>query len=95
MRPLVAHCHLGFGAFARKTGRKEQAQEHLTTATAMYSEMDMRFWLEKGETEFNAVVALSPSELERARAGRSSDTPTKSWRQPSSRRILPTRQAQD
>ena len=54
MRPLVAHCHLGLGSLARKTGRGEQAQEHLTTATTMYRAMDMRFWLEKAETEFTA-----------------------------------------
>ena len=54
MRPLVAHCHLGLGALARKTGRGEQAQEHLTTATTMYRAMDMRFWIEKAETEFTA-----------------------------------------
>ena len=29
------------------TGKREQAREHLTTATAMYREMDMRFWLEQ------------------------------------------------
>ena len=36
MRPLVTHC-------------RERAQEHLTTATTMYCEMDMRFWLEQAE----------------------------------------------
>jgi hypothetical protein len=35
----------------RRTGKREQAQEHLTTATTMYREMDMRFWLEKAEAE--------------------------------------------
>jgi len=45
MRPLVAHCHLGLGKLYRRTGKREQAQEHLTTATTMYREMDMRFWL--------------------------------------------------
>jgi tetratricopeptide (TPR) repeat protein len=54
MRPLVAHCHLGLGALARKTGRGEQAQEQLTTATAMYRQMDMRFWLERAEAEMGA-----------------------------------------
>ena len=49
MRPLVAHCHLGLGALARKTGRGEQVQEHLTIATAMYREMEMQFWPEKAE----------------------------------------------
>ena len=47
MRPLVAHCHLGLGRLYRSTGKLEQAKEHLTTATAMYSEMGMGFWLEQ------------------------------------------------
>jgi class 3 adenylate cyclase/tetratricopeptide (TPR) repeat protein len=51
MRPLVAHCHLGLGKLYRRTGTREQAQEHLTTATTMYREMDMRFWLERAEAE--------------------------------------------
>jgi class 3 adenylate cyclase/tetratricopeptide (TPR) repeat protein len=51
MRPLLAHCHLGLGKLYRRTGKPEQACEHLTTATTMYREMDMRFWLEQAETE--------------------------------------------
>jgi class 3 adenylate cyclase/tetratricopeptide (TPR) repeat protein len=51
MRPLVAHCHLGLGKLYRRTGKRERAQEHLTTATTMYREMDMRFWLERAEAE--------------------------------------------
>src|SRR5438093_198413 len=31
------------------TGKREQVQEHLTSATTMYREMDMRFWLEQAE----------------------------------------------
>jgi class 3 adenylate cyclase/tetratricopeptide (TPR) repeat protein len=46
MRPLVAHCHLGLGKLYRCTDKREQAGEHLTTATTMYREMDMQFWLE-------------------------------------------------
>jgi class 3 adenylate cyclase/tetratricopeptide (TPR) repeat protein len=49
MRPLLAHCHLGFGKLYRRTGKRDQAQEHLTTAMTMYREMDMRFWLEQAE----------------------------------------------
>ena len=49
MRPLVAHCHLGLGKLYRRTGKREEAQEHLTTATTMYREMDMRFYLEQAE----------------------------------------------
>jgi tetratricopeptide (TPR) repeat protein len=51
MRPLVAHCHLGLGKLYRRTGNREQAQEHLTTATTMYREMGMRFYLEQAESE--------------------------------------------
>ncbi len=56
MRPLVAHCHLGLGKLYRRTGKREQAQEHLTTATTMYREMDMRFWLEQAEAETKALA---------------------------------------
>ena len=51
MRPLIAHCHLGLGKLSRRTGKREQAQEHLTTATTMYREMGMTYWLEQAETE--------------------------------------------
>ena len=49
MRPLVAHCHLGLGKLARRAAKREQAREHLTTATTMYREMGMRFWLEQAQ----------------------------------------------
>src|SRR5262249_8165230 len=49
MRPLVAHCHLGLGKLYLRTGKRGQAQEHLTTATTMYREMGMTYWLEKAE----------------------------------------------
>jgi tetratricopeptide (TPR) repeat protein len=51
MRPLIAHCHLGLGKLYRRTGKREQAQEHLTTATTMYREMGMTYWLEQAEAE--------------------------------------------
>jgi len=57
MRPLVAHCHLGLGQLYRRTGQREQAHEHLTTATTMYRDMDMRFWLGPAEAELAAVRA--------------------------------------
>ena len=49
LRPLVAHCHLGLGKLHRRTGKRDPAREHLTTATTMYREMDMRFYLEQAE----------------------------------------------
>ena len=51
MRPLVAHCHLGLAKIHRLTGAPRQAREHLATATSMYREMDMRFWLEHAQAE--------------------------------------------
>ena len=55
MRPLVAHCHLGLGTLYRRTGDAAKAQEHLTTATTMYREMGMTFWLEKADAELGGV----------------------------------------
>ena len=45
-------------ASASSTGAPETASrphEHLTTATTMYREMDMRFWLEQAEAEMGGV----------------------------------------
>jgi tetratricopeptide (TPR) repeat protein len=56
MRPLVAHCHLGLAKLYRRTDQREQAREHLTAATALYREMDMRFWLEQAEAESRALA---------------------------------------
>ena len=51
MRPLIAHCHLGLGKLYRRTGKREQALEHLTTAMTMYRGMGMTYWLEQAEAE--------------------------------------------
>jgi class 3 adenylate cyclase/tetratricopeptide (TPR) repeat protein len=56
MRPLVAHCHLGLGKLYRRTGEREQAREHLITATVMYREMDMSFWLKQAEAEIRELA---------------------------------------
>jgi hypothetical protein len=53
MCPLVAHCHLGLGKLYLRTAKREQAQEHLATATTMYREMGMTSWLEKTEAEIS------------------------------------------
>jgi DNA-binding SARP family transcriptional activator/tetratricopeptide (TPR) repeat protein len=55
MRPLVAHCYLGLGKLYARTGKQPEAREHLTTATTMYREMDVRFWLEQAEAETDAL----------------------------------------
>ena len=51
MRPLVARCHLGLGKLARRMGKQQVAQDHLTAAATMCREMGMRFWLEQAEAE--------------------------------------------
>jgi hypothetical protein len=55
MRPLIAHCHLGLGKLYWRTGKREQARERLTTATTMYREMEMPFWLEQAEAELGEL----------------------------------------
>jgi len=54
MRPRLAHCHLGLGRLYRRTGKQAEAQEHLITATTMYREMGMTYWLEQAEAEMGA-----------------------------------------
>jgi hypothetical protein len=57
MRPLVAHCHLALGKrYKCSTGKRAQAAEHLTTATTMYREIGMEFWLEQAEAELRALT---------------------------------------
>jgi tetratricopeptide (TPR) repeat protein len=51
MRPLVAHCHLGLGRLYRRTEKRQEAKKHLTTATTMYREMGMTYWVEQAEAE--------------------------------------------
>jgi tetratricopeptide (TPR) repeat protein len=56
MRPQTARCHLGLGKLYRRTGNRQEAQEHLTTAVTMYREMDMTFWLEQAEVETGGLA---------------------------------------
>jgi tetratricopeptide (TPR) repeat protein len=55
MRPLVAHCHVGLGKLYWRTDKRDQAREHLATATTMYREMGMTYWLEKAEAEMREL----------------------------------------
>ena len=50
MRPLIAHCHLGFGKLYQRTGKTKESGENLAAAARMYREMDMTFWLERMES---------------------------------------------
>ena len=55
-RPFVTHCHLGLGKLDTRTGKREQTQVHLTTATTMYHEMDVRFWRRPAETSLRDLT---------------------------------------
>jgi tetratricopeptide (TPR) repeat protein len=49
MRPLVAHCHRGLGTLYAATDQREQARTELSTAIALYRDMEMTFWLPQTE----------------------------------------------
>lgn len=51
MAPLVAHGHAGLARLYRGAGKRQQSDEHFATATTMYREMDMTYWLEKAQRE--------------------------------------------
>jgi sugar phosphate isomerase/epimerase len=56
MRHLVAHCHLGLGKLYGRTDKRQEAQEHLVTATTMYRDMGMTYWLEHAEAEMRELA---------------------------------------
>jgi tetratricopeptide (TPR) repeat protein len=55
MRSLQAHCHRGLGALYSQTGQSEQARAELSTAIAMYRDMEMTFWLPETEAALAEV----------------------------------------
>jgi tetratricopeptide (TPR) repeat protein len=55
MRPLQAHCHRGLGMLYAMTGQRELARTELSTAIAMYRDMDMTFWLPQTEAVLTQV----------------------------------------
>jgi hypothetical protein len=70
MRPRVAHCHVGVGKLCRRTDRRERAPEHLATATTMYREMGMTYWLGKAEAEMRELELLPTRAKEPQTRGR-------------------------
>jgi class 3 adenylate cyclase/tetratricopeptide (TPR) repeat protein len=57
MRPLAAHCHLGLGTLYAAIGQREQARTVLSTAIALYRDMDMTFWLSQAKAALGQVEA--------------------------------------
>ena len=55
MRPLVAHCHRSLGTLYAATGQWEQARTALSTAIALYRDMEMTFWLPQTEAALAQV----------------------------------------
>ena len=49
MRPLIAHLHLGLGKLYRRTRQYQKAEEQTATATTMFRELGMPYWLEQAE----------------------------------------------
>jgi tetratricopeptide (TPR) repeat protein len=51
LRPEFAHCHLDLGMLYLRTGKREKARKHITTATSMFQDMGMMYWRRKAEAE--------------------------------------------
>jgi tetratricopeptide (TPR) repeat protein len=47
MRPLVARCHLALGGLRWHAGQRQQALDHVFTATTLCRAMDLRLWLDQ------------------------------------------------
>ena len=59
MRPLLAHCHHGFGTLYAKIGQPEPARSELSAAMARYRAMAMTFWLPQAEAALAQVEGQS------------------------------------
>jgi len=53
LRPLLGRCHLALAQIGRHAA-DAGAREHLERATALFTDLDMRFWLEQAEAERQA-----------------------------------------
>ena len=51
MRPLIAHCQLGYGKLYRSAGAHDRAQRHFATAMAIYRDLGMPYWLTQAQAE--------------------------------------------
>jgi tetratricopeptide (TPR) repeat protein len=50
LRPLAAQCHLGLGKRYRWIGQQTSAEQHLSAATTLFSELGMQFPFEEHAT---------------------------------------------
>jgi hypothetical protein len=49
MRPLMARCYVNLDQLNLRRGKMDEGRRHLTSATTMFREMDMPFWLARAE----------------------------------------------
>jgi class 3 adenylate cyclase/tetratricopeptide (TPR) repeat protein len=57
LRPLLGRCQLALGAELHRAGEREAGRGHLEEAVALFSEMDMRFWLDRAEAALKGGAA--------------------------------------
>ena len=57
MRPLLARGHLGIGRLYLRAGDRDHAENHLLTATRLFTEMDMPFWLRQATSSLSELGA--------------------------------------
>jgi tetratricopeptide (TPR) repeat protein len=50
MRPLLGRCHLGIGRLYLCASGRDRTEDHLLTATRLFSAMDMPFWLQQASS---------------------------------------------
>jgi hypothetical protein len=55
MRPLLAQCDLGLGAWHRQLGDHARARARLTTAVSALRSLRMPVWLDQAEAELKKV----------------------------------------
>jgi hypothetical protein len=49
LRPLLGRCRLALGRALNRAGLREEARGPLDEAVALFSAMDMRFWLDRAQ----------------------------------------------
>jgi len=55
LRPLLARSELALGQLHRRAGQRDSARNNLESAVSMLKEMQMPAWLQKAETELQAL----------------------------------------
>jgi len=56
MRPLRAHCRLGFGRLYLRSGQPDPARRSLLTAEASYRALGMSFWRRLAQEDLDSLT---------------------------------------